>query len=432
MTATEPRHDLPAEPPKQAKAAKAPKAPKTPKPAKFRYEAETLDGRVVKGDITAQSINIARNELAVQGLRVHTLTERKGLRTEITPSKVPLVDVMHFSRQMATFLRAGVPVTEAISNLALDTSNKRFKAVLSDVVEQVGTGTRVTDAMGSHSDVFPSYFMAMLQAAELTGRMDTAFDQLHSYIRRDVELQRAVRKAMIYPLILLSLSVVVVIVIVVFAIPRFAQFFEEFDAELPLPTRMLMSVADFVGSPAGLITGAVLAITVLGAMIWIHTRPGRRALDGLLLRLPLTKKVVTYAATERFCRVLGALLQAGVPLPQALPTAVDGSDNLVYKAPLSASMGAVLGGAGFAGPLAETRLFPSTVIQMIRVGERSGELSKQLDNAAGFYEEELEYAIDKMTAWFEPLTVIFIGVVVGFVAVAMMSAMYGIYNQVDF
>lgn len=426
MTATEPRAET-------GGGGAQPGAPsgRPAKPLRFRYEAETLEGRVVKGEITATSTSAARNELAVQGMRVRRLTERKGLQTEITPSKVPLVDVMHFSRQMATFLRAGVPMTEAISNLAVDSTNKRFKAVLLDVVDQVGTGTRVTDAMAAHADVFPSYFMAMLAAAELTGRMDVAFDQLHSYIRRDVELQRAVRRAMIYPLILLSLSVVVVVIIVVFAIPRFAQFFDEFDAELPLPTRMLMSVADFVGSPAGLITGVVLAVTVLGLVIWLRTSSGRRALDGFLLRLPLTSKVVTYAATERFCRVLGALLRAGVPLPQALPTAIDGANNQVYRARLSASMDGVLGGAGFAGPLGETKLFPATVIQMIRVGERSGELSQQLENAAGFYEEELEYAIDKMTAWFEPLTVIFIGVVVGFVAVAMMSAMYGIYNQVE-
>ena len=426
MTATQPP---PAAPPPAPQAGKPAKAPK---PSRFRYEAENLDGQVVKGSVTATSANAARNELAVQGLRVRTLSERKGLNTELTPKKVPLVEVMHFSRQMGTFLRAGVPMTEALSSLRVDTENKRFKEVLGDVVEQVGTGARVTDAMATHADVFPSYFMAMLSAAELTGRMDIAFDQLHTYIRRDIELQRAIRKAMIYPLILLGLSVVVVGIIVVFAIPRFADFFKQFNAELPLPTRMLMAVADFVGSPAGLITGIVLGALFVGGLIWVQTPTGRRALHGLLLRLPLTSKVVRYSSTERFCRVLGALLEAGVPLPQALPTSIDASNNMVFKERLGESMDAVLEGAGFAGPLGETELFPSTVIQMIRVGERSGELSKQLENAAGFYEEELEYAIDKMTAWFEPLTVIFIGVVVGFVALAMVSAMYGIYNQVKF
>lgn len=405
---------------------------KGPKPSKFRYEAVDLDGNTVKGDLSSQSVNQARNELAVQGLRVRKISEKKGLQTEITPAKVPLEEVMHFSRQMGTFLRSGVPMTEAIANLAIDADNKRFRAVLNDVLEQVSTGARITDALAQHSDVFPSYFMAMLGAAELTGRMDVAFDRLHKYVKRDIELRRAVRRALVYPMILLGLSIVVVGVIVVFAIPRFATFFEEFDAELPLPTKILMSIADFVTSPYGIITGIVLAVLVVGFGMFSRTPRGRRAIDGFLLRFPLTKKVVQYSSTERFTRVLGALLESGVPLPQALPSAVDASNNLVFKERLTTAMESVLQGAGFAGPLQETELFPATVIQMIRVGERSGELSRQLENAATFYEEELEYAIEKMTAWFEPLTVIFIGVVVGFVAVAMVSAMYGIYNQVDF
>ena len=205
--------------------------------SKYRYEAETLDGERVKGDIIAASAHVARNELAVQGMRVHKLSERKGLNVEITKQKVPLVDIMHFSRQMATFLRAGVPVTEALANLREDAENKRFKEVLGDVLDRVAGGRSVTESLDRHADVFPPYFMALLGSAELTGRMDEAFDQLHSYIRRDVELTRAVRKALIYPLILLGVSVLVVLVIVVFAIPKFAEFFadaEEAGLELDL------------------------------------------------------------------------------------------------------------------------------------------------------------------------------------------------------
>jgi type IV pilus assembly protein PilC len=273
--------------------------------------------------------------------------------------------------------------------------------------------------------------MALLGSAELTGRMDDAFEQLHKYIRRDIELTRAVRKALIYPVILLGLSLVVCTVIVVFAIPRFAKFFEDFDAELPLPTRMLMAVADFVQSPWGLLTGLVIVFGMVGTVLYVRTEGGRRNLHALLLKLPMISTVVTYSSTERFTRVLGVLLEAGVPLPEALPTSIDCSNNLVYKERLSTAMEGVLEGRGFAEPLASTDLFPSTVIQMIRVGERSGELAEQLDNAAGFYEEELDYAVDKLTAWFEPIVIIFIGCVVGFVALAMVSAMYGLYNQVE-
>jgi type IV pilus assembly protein PilC len=401
------------------------------KQAKYRYSAETLDGRRVKGVIKGPSANAARNELAVQGLRVTKISEKKGLQVDITKEKVPLVDVMHFSRQMATFLRAGVPMTEALDNLRQDAKNKRFQAVLSDVLERVTAGRSVTESLSLHADIFPSYFMALLGSAELTGRMDEAFTQLHSYIRRDIELARAVRKALIYPMILLCVAVVVVLIIVVFAIPRFAEFFEGFDAELPLPTRMLMAVADFVGSPAGLFTGLFLIAAVGGLLLYIRTPGGRRNLHGFQLMVPMVKTVVTYSSTERFTRVLAVLIDAGVPLTDALPTSIDCANNLVYKERLTKAMDGVLEGRGFAEPLQSTGLFPSTVVQMVRVGERTGELSDQLDNAASFYEEELTYAVEKLTAWFEPLMMVFIGVVVGFVALAMVSAMYGIYNQVD-
>lgn len=399
--------------------------------SKYRYEAETLDGERVKGEIVAVSAHVARNELAVQGMRVHKLSERKGLNVEITKQKVPLVEIMHFSRQMATFLRAGVPVTEALANLREDAENKRFREILGDVLDRVAGGRSLTESLDQHADVFPPYFMALLGSAELTGRMDEAFDQLHAYIRRDVELTRSVRKALIYPVILLGVSIIVVLVIVVFAIPKFAEFFADFDAELPLPTRMLMGIADFVGSTAGLITGILLVMLIAGALLYTRTPKGRRNLHALQLKVPLIATVVTYSSTERFTRVLSALLDSGVPLPDALPTSIDCAHNMVYKERLRESMEGVIEGQGFAEPLARTDLFPNAVIQMVRVGERTGELSDQLENAAGFYEEELGYAVDKLTAWFEPIMILFIGIVVGFVALAMVSAMYGIYNQVE-
>lgn len=410
---------------------KAPKKAKV-KHAKYRYEAETLEGALIKGTVEAPSANAARNELAVQGLRVTKIAERKGLQVDITKEKVPLVDIMHFSRQMATFLRAGVPMTEALDNLRQDAENKRFQQILGDVLDRVTGGRSVTESLSLHADVFPPYFMALLGSAELTGRMDEAFDQLHSYIRRELDLTRAVRKALIYPMILLAVAVLVVLVIVVFAIPKFAEFFEDFDAELPLPTRMLMAIADFVGSPAGLITGIVLVALFFSTMLYIRTPKGRRNLHALQLKLPMISTVVTYSSTERFTRVLAALLDAGVPLPDALPTSIDCANNEVYKERLRVAMEGTLEGRGFAEPLASTDLFPNAVVQMVRVGERTGELADQLENAAGFYEEELGYAVDKMTAWFEPMMILFIGLVVGFVALAMVSAMYGIYNQVEF
>jgi len=396
---------------------------------KFRYSAETLDGQAVKGEIEAPSANAARNELAVRGMRVTKIAERKGLQVEVTKQKVPLVDIMHFSRQMSTFVKAGVPITEAIETIRRDTKNKRFGAALADINERVSSGYSISEGVNRHADIFPPYFVAMLGSAELTGKVDEAFEQLHSYIKRDLELRRAVRKALIYPSILLTVAVGVTLLITIFVIPRFAAFFEDFGAELPLPTRMLMAVSDFVGSPYGVITGLVAIGLVAGVVLYTRTLPGRKVLHGVLLKAPALGTVMTYAATERFTRVLSVLLEAGVALPDALPNAIECSDNLVFKERLTKATELTLAGNGFADPLAATELFPGTVVQMVRVGERTGDLTQQLDNVASFFEDELDYAVEKMTQWFEPMVILFIGGVVGFVALAMVSAMYGIYNS---
>ncbi len=399
--------------------------------AKYRYQAETLDGENVKGDIEAPSIIAARNQLAVQGLRVTKIAERKGLQIEITKQKIPNVEIMHFCRQMSTFIRAGVPMVEALDNMRRDSKNKRFQLVLGDVLERVTGGSTVADAIAHHADVFPPYFMSMLRSSELTGRMDDSFLQLYRYIKRDVQLTKAVKKALTYPIILLVVACGVVAIITVFVIPKFAEFFESFGAELPLPTRMLMAIADFVGSTAGAITGVVLLLAIVGTVVYVRTPTGRRAVHGLQLKIPALNTVVQYSSTERFTRILGVLLDSGVALSDALPSAIECTNNIIYRERLNDSVDDVLSGHGFAEPMAATEIFPPTMVQMVRVGERTGELADQLENCAGFYEEELDYAVEKLTQWFEPIVILFIGAVVGFVALAMVSAMYGIYGQVE-
>ncbi|HMS13646.1 MAG TPA: type II secretion system F family protein [Microthrixaceae bacterium] len=399
--------------------------------SKYRYEAETPDGREVKGTIEATSANVARNQLAVNGMRVTKIVERKGLQVEITKTKVPLVDLMHFSRQMGTFMRAGVPVLDAIENLRQDTKNQRFVAIMTDILERVSAGATVADAIAQHADVFPPYYMAMLRSSEYTGRMDEAFEVLYYYLKRDVSLSRQVRKALIYPMILMVVAIGVSALIVIFVIPKFAAFFEGFGAELPLPTRMLIAIADFVGSPLGAITGVVLVAGVVGLIAYVNTEDGRYQLHAFMLKVPNLSTVIQFSATERFCRVLGALLDSGVSLSEALPSAIECTNHKVFQRRLTEATEGVLAGQGFAEPLRQVGLFPSTMLQMVKVGERTGELSDQLTNTAAFYEDELEYAVDKLTQWFEPLVLLFIGVVVGFVALAMVSAMYGIYGQLE-
>ncbi|MEI2686598.1 MAG: type II secretion system F family protein [Cypionkella sp.] len=399
--------------------------------ARFRYEGETLDGELVKGEIEAASALAARNELALQGTRVDKISERKGLQAEITKERVPLLEIMHFCRQMASFVRAGVPVLDALRSIESDATNKRFKGVLGDMIQMIGNGATVGDAAARHASVFPPYFLAILHSSELTGRMDLAFDELHRYIKRDVALTKQVRKALIYPAILLVVAIGVCAIIVIFVIPKFAEFFESFDATLPLPTRMLVAIANFVGSTAGLVTGISILVLVVGTATFIRTPKGRRAFHGFLLKVPMLNKVIVYSSTERFARVLSVLLESGVSLSDALPSVADCSNNVVFKEKLDAAAEQVMQGDGFAEPMARAEIFPQTMVQMIRVGEQTGELSGAARQRGRFYNEELDYSVEKLTEWFEPLVIVFIGVVVGFVALAMVSAMYGIYGQVQ-
>jgi type IV pilus assembly protein PilC len=234
---------------------------------------------------------------------------------------------------------------------------------------------------------------------------------------------------MIYPGIVLAMSVVVVIVLAVFVLPRFRTFFKSLNAKLPLITRMLLSMTNFVSTYWYILAGVVLIATVtIYAMR--HSRTGRVRLDRIVLRVPVLGDLIQTAIVERVCRVLASMIETGVPLPEAMSVAADCANNEVYRQGIDHIREQMMEGRGLAAPLFETGLFPGAAHQMFRVGEETGTLNQQMETAADFYYRELDIKITKFTALFEPLIIVVVGVVVGFVAVALVSAMYGIYNQV--
>jgi type IV pilus assembly protein PilC len=225
------------------------------------------------------------------------------------------------------------------------------------------------------------------------------------------------------------LAIVAIVVIVAFALPRFRSFFDSLDAKLPLPTRILLGITDFLSNYWWALAGGALVI-VLGYMVWVRTANGRRARDAFFLRAPVFGDLVRFTIIERFCRILASLVKAGVQIPEAMNVATGASNNVVYIEKLSEAREAMIRGEGMSGPITATGLFPGGVCQMVRVGEDTGTLDDQLETAADFYGKEVEYKLDKITALFEPLIIVFVGLVVGFVAIAMVSALYGIFNQV--
>jgi type IV pilus assembly protein PilC len=397
---------------------------------KFKYTAIDPVGAKVTGTLDAPSAVRARNDLLGRQLQDVTVKERKPFtEIEITTKKIKPADLMNFSRQLAAFLRAGIPILDSLEALTEDADNKQLKQVLVDVTDALRAGSTFSDAVAAHEDMFPSYYVGILRSAELTGNLDIVMDQLARYIERDLDASRTLKSALTYPLVIFGMSLVTVGILIVYVLPKFKDFFDSFDAKLPLPTRMLIAFGDFMESWGLILIAAIVAIGI-AIYAYCRTETGRYRRDRILLKTPVIGDVVQCAAIERFCRILGAMLRAGVSIPEAMTASSEASNNRVYRRALADARDAMLRGEGLARPLAATGLFPGAAAQMLRVGEDSGTLDLQLQSAAEYYESELSYKVKRLTTLFEPTVIVVMGVVVGFVAIALVSAMYGIFNQV--
>jgi type IV pilus assembly protein PilC len=351
------------------------------------------------------------------------------LRLEITPSRVKRDDLMHLSRQLGAFVSAGLPIIEAVRILGEEAKNSRLRKVMADIESGLQRGERLSDCLDRHPAVFPDFYRGIMRSAELTGRLDVVLEQLAKYLERDLEAQRKVKSALVYPLVIACMSLVTTIVMAVFVLPKFEVFFDSLGAELPLATRMLMAFTDFFVDWWWAVLSGVAALGLLGYLI-TRSASGRHLWDRLVLSLPLVGSTVRFALVERFCRVMANMAAAGVVLPEALRVATQSLRNKVFTRSLGKAGEAMMQGEGLARPLSATGLFPATAARMIRVGEETGTLDVQLEVTARYYAGELDYKLKRLTAFFEPTVIIVMGLIVGFVAVAMVSAMYGIYGQV--
>jgi type IV pilus assembly protein PilC len=398
--------------------------------SKFRFSALDATGEKISGVEPAMSSGAAHLALVQRGFQPLEVTEKKSMmKMEVTKKKVSRKEIMHFSRQLGVFMKAGIPIMEALEVIETETSEKLMKKVILEMIDDLRSGDTFAAAASSHPEAFPNFYVGILESAELTGNLDTVLNQLADYIERDVEARSTLTSALIYPAVVACMSVGVVVVLATFVMPRFVVFFHSLHAKLPLPTRMLLSASSFFSH----FWYAILAviITIVVTFVAMRRSPGGRAiLDGIILKLPVLGLLVQSAVLERICRVLSSMLRAGVDLPQAMAVTADSANNAVYRKGLSHIREQMMEGQGLAEPLALTGLFPGAARQMFRVGEETGTLDMQLETAAVYYHRELEVRVKHFTSLFEPAVIIFMGIVVGFVAVALISAMYGIYSQV--
>jgi type IV pilus assembly protein PilC len=300
---------------------------------------------------------------------------------------------------------------------------------MQEIEDGLRAGERFSDCLDKHPRVFPDFYRGIIRSAELTGELDAVLARLAIYIERDLEARRKVKSATIYPAVILVMSVVTITVLAWFVLPKFKVFFASLNAKLPLPTRMLLAVTDFLTSWWWAVGIGVVGVALIIAAA-LQTERGRFLKDRFILSVPVLGVTIQYALVERFCRILASMISAGVALPEALRVATESLRNRVYMQSLNSVNEAMLEGEGIAGPLARTQLFPSTAAQMLRVGENTGTLDTQLETTAQYYETELDYKIKKLTALFEPAVIVVMGLLVGFVAIALVSAMYGVFRQV--
>ena len=388
----------------------------------FRCRLGTPSGEIVEGVYVAQTEAHLRRELEEKGLHVLTLRPRginlPGLSLGARKVKIPRHEFLVFNQELATLLKAGMPLVQSLDILRARLTNPVFKAVLDDVHEKVRAGTALSDAFQAHGDLFPSVYTASLMAGERAGNLDAVLRRYVAYSKVVDTVRKKTISALIYPAILIGLAVVLVGVIVVKVVPTFSEFYTSFEADLPLSTRAIVAVSDIVVGNLVLIgVGVLAAVTAFYA--WIQ-QPGQRArFDRLVMKLPLAGASVHKFATAQLSRTLATLLGGGIPLVNALEIASRSTGNRHMGQEMGIVAQRVREGQGFAHTLLERQVVPDVAIKMIEVGESTGALQEMLNSLADFYDEEIETEVSRFVTVIEPALLIMMGVVISVIVLAL-------------
>ncbi len=395
------------------------------------WEAKARTGEVRKGVMEADSQAAVENRLKQQNL-TPSKVKKKPKEINITfGSPVSSQELVIFIRQFATMIDAGLPLVQCLDILSQQGENKAFNRILKDIKGNVEQGATFSDSLAKHPKVFDELFVQLVRAGEIGGILDTILQRLATYIEKRVKLARQVRGAMVYPTAVGFIAVGVVAILLTWVIPAFQGMFADFGGEdsLPGPTQLVISISEgfleywyiFVGSFLGVVIGVP----------WSYRQPkGREFWDRALLQLPVIGPVMRKVAVARFTRTLGTLLASGVAILDALDIVGKASGNVVIEKGIKMVADKIREGRTMAEPLMETKVFPSMVVQMIGVGEQTGALDAMLNKIADFYEEEVDVAVAGLTSLMEPIMMVVIGGIVGFMLIAMYMPIFDIAGHV--
>jgi type IV pilus assembly protein PilC len=395
----------------------------------FEWKGRGRGGQDQTGVLVADSKEAVIATLRRQQIIVTAVKERgKEIALPKMGGKVPPKQIAIFTRQFSVMIDAGLPLVQCLEVLANQQEHKVFKRVLLQVRQDVETGSSLADAMRKHPKTFSDLYTNMVAAGEAGGILDTILQRLANYIEKAVKLTSQVKSAMIYPAAVITIAVVVVMVILWKVIPVFASLFNQLGAELPLPTRVVIALSNFIGDYWWL-----MAIVVIGAVFFLRryyaTYKGRRVIDGFVLKMPILGILMRKIAVARFCRTLATLTSSGVPILDGLTITAKTAGNSIVEDAIMATRKSVEEGKTISEPLSDTDVFPPMVVQMIAVGEQTGALDTMLSKIAEFYEDEVDIAVAGLMKLLEPVMIAFLGVCIGGIVVAMYMPMFTLIGQ---
>lgn len=398
----------------------------------FSYTAVGADGKEKKGSIVAETREDAARSLKDQGLLPMSIGKQSALDKDINFSfgkkkGVKVRDLSVFCRQFSSIIKAGVNVINALSMMSEQTENKKLKAAIKNVQSNVEKGETLSSAMRSEGDIFPSLLVSMVAAGEASGSLETAIERMAIQFEKDAKISGMVKKAMIYPIILIVVMIGVVIAMMMFVIPNFMDMFEGLDAEMPFMTVMVINMSNFILDKWWLLILIVVGI-VLAYKSYYKTDAGRHVIDRLKIKIPVFGVLTVKTACARFSRIMSTLLSAGMPMISAIEIAAGTMDNVLFKDALQKVRSGVALGMGFSQQIGVTRLFPAMLVHMVGIGEETGNIEDMLTNVANYYDEEVELATQSVTALMEPMIIIVMAVVVGALVLAIYQPMITLYS----
>jgi type IV pilus assembly protein PilC len=386
--------------------------------AVFVYQGRTASG-VQNGEIEAPDRSSAVGELRRRAILVTKIAEKTAPKMSFKfGGKVKDKEMAIFTRQFSTMIDAGLPLVQCLNILAEQSESKTLRSVTGQVARNVEGGSTLADALRRHPRTFDDLFTNLVEVGEAGGILDVVLQRLAAYIEKAAALKRKVKAAMVYPCAIIGVAMLVVIFMLTFVIPTFAQMFKDLGADLPLPTKVVMILSDFVRSYILLIIAAMIG-AVMALRSYYRTEGGRATIDALMLKLPVFGTLVRKVAVARFTRTLGTLVQSGVPILDGLRITARTAGNKVVEKAVLQCRAAVTEGKTLADPLRTSGVFPPMVTQMISVGEQTGALDAMLSKIADFYDDEVDTAVSTLTSLLEPIMIVFLGVVVGGLVVAM-------------